>query len=274
MISTSPKHKGAENLRAQLNLRYKKLKEQIEKSKKTKKGKSSKNTIKKEGIQVALIGLTNSGKSSLLKKLTNAFPRIDSYDFTTKSPLVGALMHEGISFQIIDLPAVNYETFDTGIANSADILLLIINSIEQIKQLEQSIKNAKGKRIIVFNKADLLNESEKRKISATLKSKRYNYVIISATTNENINELKQKLLESSGMIRVYTKNPNKKQADEKPVILLPNSTVKDLAEKILHGFSKNIKESRIWGPSSKFSNQIVGLTHVLKDKDIVEFKTR
>ena len=52
------------------------------------------------------------------------------------------------------------------------------------------------------------------------------------------------------------------------------STVKDIAEKILHGLSKQVKETRITGPSSKFPNQKTGLDHVLKDKDIVEFHTR
>ena len=54
----------------------------------------------------------------------------------------------------------------------------------------------------------------------------------------------------------------------------PNSTVKDVAEKILHGFSERVKETKITGPSSKFPNQKVGLQHQLKDLDVVEFRTR
>ena len=53
-----------------------------------------------------------------------------------------------------------------------------------------------------------------------------------------------------------------------------DSAVRDVAEKILTGFSNKIKETKIWGPSSKFSGQIVGLNHKLKDLDVVEFKTR
>ena len=34
-----------------------------------------------------------------------------------------------------------------------------------------------------------------------------------------------------------------------------------------------VKEIRITGPSSKFPNQRVGLSHILKDKDIIEFHT-
>ena len=78
---------------------------------------------------------------------------------------------------------------------------------------------------------------------------------------------------SFDIIRIFTKEPKKNKAD-KPVILKPNSTVKDIAEKILKGFSKRIKKTKIWGPSSKFSGQIVGLNHKLKDMDTVEFTTK
>ena len=54
----------------------------------------------------------------------------------------------------------------------------------------------------------------------------------------------------------------------------PKSTIKDAAEKILKGFSRKVVETKIWGPSSKFGGQIVGLNHELKDMDIIEFKTR
>jgi len=49
--------------------------------------------------------------------------------------------------------------------------------------------------------------------------------------------------------------------------------VSDVAKKIFHN-SSIIKETRIWGPSSKFPGQVVGLHHQLKDLDVVEFKTR
>jgi thiamine-monophosphate kinase len=45
------------------------------------------------------------------------------------------------------------------------------------------------------------------------------------------------------------------------------------AQKSAEESTKKVKETKITGPSSKFSNQKVGLEHVLKDKDIVEFKT-
>jgi ribosome-interacting GTPase 1 len=88
----------------------------------------------------------------------------------------------------------------------------------------------------------------------------------------HFNLLKEKIFKSFNKIRVYTKEPGKKKTD-RPIILKPDSTVKDVAEKILHGFSHRIKESRVTGPSGKFPNQKVGLQHKLKDLDTVEFKT-
>lgn len=57
------------------------------------------------------------------------------------------------------------------------------------------------------------------------------------------------------------------------MILDKNSTAKDIAEKIVKGMSKKIRKTKIWGPSSKFPGQMVGLDHVFKDKDTVEFQT-
>jgi hypothetical protein len=121
-----------------------------------------------------------------------------------------------------------------------------------------------------------MNESEKRKLDATFKSKykKIDFVMFSNEnhTNEELGWLKQKIFNSFPIIRVYTKEP-KKESTGIPMILPKDSTAKDVAEKIIKGMSKKIKKTRIWGPSSKFPGQMVGLEHVLKDKDMIEFQT-
>jgi len=271
MISFAPKHKGGENLRAQLKLRYKKLKERLTVEKKSKKG--SRIGIKKEDMQAAIIGKTKTGKSSLISLLTNAHPEIADYDFTTRIPVVGIIDYNGVGIQLIEIPAIESEYYDRGVANSADSILILITDLVQILEIEKKLDKFTGKKIIIFNKTDLLSENEKRKISATLQSKKYNFILISTKTKEGIEQLKEKLFQSFGKIRVYTKEPGKEKA-KKPIILIPNSIVKDVAEKILKGFSNKIKETKIWGPSSKYPGQVVGLQHKLKDLDVVEFKTR
>jgi len=271
MISCAPSHKGAEKLRAQLRARLKTFLEKKEKNRKT--GKGSKVGIKKEGMQAAIIGKTNTGKSSLLARLTNASPKIAEYSFSTKNPHLGIMFFEGTSIQLIDLPPVESEYFEKGLANNSDVLLLTITSISQIKEIEKDLEKATKKRIILFTKSDLLTEEEKRKINATLCSKKYNFVITSSQTGEGIEEIKNKLFQSFEKIRIYTKEPGKEKS-KKPIVLEKESMIKEVAEKILKGFSKKVKETKIWGPSSKFPGQKVGLNHKLMDLDVVEFKTK
>jgi small GTP-binding protein len=271
MISCAPAHKSGENLRAQLKTRLKKLLEQKEKSKKS--GRSSKIGIKKEDMQTVIVGKTNSGKSSLLNALTNAKSQISNTSFSTTSPRIGMMFYDGTSIQVIENPAIESECYDKGITHTTDILLILVNSIKEIEEIQETIGEYNKKRIIVFNKSDLLNENEKRKLQSTLQSKKYNFVIVSTLTMEGIEELKEKLFRSFNKLRIYTKEPGKEKSN-RPIILEPGATAKDIAEKILKGFSEKVKETKIWGPSSKFPGQIVGLNHRLMDLDVVEFKTK
>lgn len=282
MISVAPSHKGAENLRAQLKTRLKKLTSQLEKSKKS--GKSKTKGIKKEGHQVVIIGFAGTGKSWLLSRLTNATPKIKQNpyeEFTTKKPAIGILNHEGVQIQLIENPAIDSDYYDKGLTNSADAILILVTNYEQIEKILNLIQNKKI--IICYNEISDKSPGQKRKIKAKLQSKKYNFVIInhpqaggwnpSIENPEDFENLKNKIFSTFDKIRVYTKEPGKEKA-KKPMILNPNSTIKEAAEKILKGFSKNIRETKIWGPSSKFPGQVVGLSHRLKDLDVVEFKTR
>ena len=269
LISTAPTHKGAENLRAELRLRLKKFKAKLEKGKKVGGGKKG---IRKEGFQVALIGPTNSGKSLLLTKLTNARVKVSPSEFVTKEANIGTMDFEGVKIQIVDLPSVGSKDFDFGVVNNADCLLLVIQNLRDLNKIEKYLAKTKGEKIIVLNKIDLFEKNILRKLEATLKSKRLNYVLISANVGIGITELKKKIFVEMKSIRVFTKEPGKEKSKE-PIVLHKGSNVKDVAEKIYKGFSKQIKETRLTGPSGKFSNQRVGLAHKLKDKDVIEFRT-
>src|SRR3989338_4258812 len=152
MIKTAPKHKSSENLLAGLRLRLKKFLEKKEKSKKV--GKSSVKGIRKEGFQVVLLGLPNSGKSCLLSKLTNAHQEISQYPFTTKVPKIGVMDYQGVKAQIVDLPSIGSEFFDIGIVNTADLIIIILNKLEDLDKVKLHISKVCGKLIVVINKAD------------------------------------------------------------------------------------------------------------------------
>jgi len=81
MMKEVPKHKSSENMRKNLTNRYKKLKANIAKQKKS--GKGGHAGIKRADMQVVLAGFTNSGKSTLFYTLTNMNTRISEHQFTT-----------------------------------------------------------------------------------------------------------------------------------------------------------------------------------------------
>jgi ribosome-interacting GTPase 1 len=270
MMKEVPKHKSSENMRKNLVNRYKKLKTSLAKQKKS--GKSSQQGIKKADIQCVLIGLPNSGKSTIFRTLTGLNPKISPHPFTTYKPQMGTFKFENTPIQIIDDAPIPNQ--NKSLINSTDTLLIAINSPEQIKEIEKQIWKSPAKKIYIYNKTDLLNETELRKLKATLNSKYKKLKTYYTNKNDTETEkLKKEIFETFPIIRIYTKEP-KKSPSKEPMILKQNSTLKNAAEKILKGMSKKIKRAKIWGPSSKFGGQTVGLDHILKDKDTIELQTK
>jgi hypothetical protein len=269
MMKEVPKHKSSENMRKNLTNRYKKLKTDLAKRKKS--GKGGQGGIKKGDMQVVLAGFPNSGKSTLFNTLTGLKAKVSPHPFTTDKNQLGTFKFEDSQIQIID--TTSFPNHDKSLVNSTDTILLVIENLEQIKDSEKFLYRSPAKIILIINK---IEDYEKRKIEANLKSKfkKYNYQIIDTENPSKIEleKLKEKIFKTFPIIRVYTKEP-KKEPSKEPMILKEKTTFKEAAEKILKGVSKKIKRARIWGPSSKFGGQIIGLEHILKDKDVIEFQT-
>ena len=270
MMKEVPKHQSSENMRKNLTNRYKKLKMNVSKQKKS--GKGGQAGIKKADMQVVIAGFTNSGKSTLFKTFTGLEPKISPHQFTTFQPQLGTFKFEDAPIQIVDIPA--FPNHDKSLINSTDTILFVVENLKQIKEAEKFLYRSPSKIILVLNK---IEDYDKRKIEANLKSKfkKYDYVIIDCQdpTKLELEKLKKKIFNTFPIIRIYTKEP-KKEPSKEPMIVKKYSTFEDAAEKILKGMSKKIKRARVWGPSSKFGGQVIGLEHVLKDKDIIEFSTR
>jgi ribosome-interacting GTPase 1 len=234
MISQAPSHKGGENLRKQLKQRLAKLKKQKEVSTSRK----SFNIPKKGDAQVCILGLTQTGKSTLLSRLTNARPKISSYPFTTKKPQIGTLDYQGVKIQLIEIPSTFQPMFKS-IAHSSDALILIHR-----------------------NKEDL------EKIRDTLSKFRIRKKFIEINRDDDIEKIKGKIWKNLGLIKVFCKEPGQKPV-EKPMVLKEGSTVQDAARNLHKDFSKYFKFARVWG-SSKYPGEKVGLDYELKDGDILE----
>ena len=124
--------------------------------------------------------------------------------------------------------------------------------------------------IIVVNKVDLIEEDQREEIVADLKSRfSLDPVIISAHTGFHIEELKDRIYDTLGFMRVYLK-PQSEAADlEEPLIVRKGSTIEDICRKLHRDFVERFRYARIWGRSVKHPGQRVGLPHHVKEGDLV-----
>jgi ribosome-interacting GTPase 1 len=125
--------------------------------------------------------------------------------------------------------------------------------------------------IKVVNKAEELSEEEARQIE----EEHGEITFISAKHEENLEELKDRIFEELGLIRVYLKRKGKEADRNEPLILTEGDTIEDLCNELHDSFRSNFKDARIWGDSADFDGQRVGMEHTVMDEDIVEItKTR
>ena len=107
LISTIPKHKGTDKLRADLRRKLSKFKASAETRKGAGKRESVYNIDREGAGQVAVVGFANTGKSSLVAGLTNASPEVAEFPFTTWIPTPGMLLIDNVQVQLIDTPPLN-----------------------------------------------------------------------------------------------------------------------------------------------------------------------
>ncbi len=263
MKSMAPSHKGGENLRKDLNKKIAVLKKDIDKRKKVEKKKGSRESIavRKDGIgQIVLVGLPNSGKSTLLNFITGIKTEVAAYPFTTKKPVVGMMDYFGGKVQLVELPAI-VEGSSGGKADGPQVLSIARNSdaiilIASDKKQETIIVEELYKSGISLNKKEAGKELKKS-------------LTINAFEEQDLEKLREEIFSLLDKILVYTKKPGSKADYDMPLGLPLHSTVKEVAEHLHKDFAKKLKFARVWG-SARFPGQRVSKDYELKNKDIVE----
>lgn len=146
------------------------------------------------GIKVALVGLPNTGKSSLLNAFLNEDKAIvTNIPGTTRDVVEGTLNLNGLLINLLDTAGIRESdnvVEQKGIEKSqksietADLIIMVTEAGREFNKEEQEIYNSikNKKHIVVYNKSDLITGSTK------------DGIYISAQ-NKDIDSLKNKMLE-------------------------------------------------------------------------------
>jgi small GTP-binding protein len=237
--------------------------------------------------RIALFGLSNVGKSTLMNAITNTDVKIGAYLHTTRAAHAGTLEYENLKIQIVDVPGFLDFKEDWGVnrqivrvARTSDAIIMVIDLSMDIdrqynflmQQLEDSKLVINGethyKLGIIATKGDLPGSEERfrRLKEITLLP----ICPVSIKFEDSLDNVKRCLFDQLEIIRIYTKKPGNKPDLEQPFVLPEGGTISDVAEKIHSSFKDRFRYARVWGSSVEFEGQQVGFEHELKDKDIVE----
>ena len=148
---------------------------------------------------VGLVGLPNAGKSSLLRALSAARPRVGDYPFTTLSPQLGVVDEKAYRgrFVVADIPGlVSGASEGRGLGNRflrhvarARLLALVLDASEDPEGAEGTLRAelyaarlSEKPTLVVLNKVDLLDEE----LRAYLREAFPGAAQVSAATTEGV----------------------------------------------------------------------------------------
>lgn len=166
------------------------------------------------GIDLAIIGKPNVGKSSILNHLTNENKAIvTSIAGTTRDVVYGSIFLNGVKFNLIDTAGIR-ESDDLveqiGVTRSkeaiisSDLVVFVLNNNEPITQEELDVINTEtsAKKIIFINKCDLEEKINLDKLN--------DYTICYGNTVEanGLDSLKQTIIELFNLDELKSKNYN------------------------------------------------------------------
>ncbi len=168
---------------------------------------------------IALIGLPNVGKSTLISVISHARPKIADYEFTTLEPNLGVVSVGDSNFVVADIPGLIEDAsegkglgikFLKHIERTKAFVHLVdcslcINEFEAF-DFYVTVRNEIGKfdedlllkrEIICLSKIDALTEEEVEKYKSFFEKELHKKVLpISAVSGKNIQKLKRLMLEA------------------------------------------------------------------------------
>jgi len=294
MLRAIPKHKASEKKQADLKRKISELRSAPAVHKKG--AAVDPYHIPPQGAgQALLIGPPNTGKSSIVGRLTKAPVKITDFPYGTPVPVPGMAYHEDVPIELVDLPPVGGDDLPGGLVNAlrhTNVVLFVVDLaapqvLEDLEGLlallarhefgfeppdsedEGGHMRVDPQGLILGNKVDLPGGRETFEVLKELGPKSPDLLATSAATGEGLDEMLRRVFATLDVIRVYSKEPGKPPDKARPFILPTGSTVEELARHIHKDLAETLKFARVWGAQGHAGQQ-VHHRHVLHDRDIVE----
>lgn len=162
---------------------------------------------------IIIAGCPNTGKSTLLQRLTNAKPEIKRYPFTTKNIQIGYIKEKNQNIQVIDTPGLLDRPAEkrnpiekkaiAALKNIPSTIIFVIDPSthsgyslqEQICLMEEIKKEFQKKLLIVINKADIANREEIENTKKEIMKNSENRESVFIEGKKIKSDLKQKIIE-------------------------------------------------------------------------------
>lgn len=119
--------------------------------------------------------------------------------------------------------------------------------------------------LYVYNKIDQISLEEVDKLA-----RRPHSVVVSCNMRLNLDYLKEMIWEYLNLIMIFTKKPGKAPDFEDGIILRKNSSIEHVCHSIHRAIASIFKYALVWGTSTKYSPQRVGLAHIVDHEDVIQ----
>lgn len=223
----------------------------------------SKGRIIRDGINIAIVGKPNVGKSSILNALLNEDKAIvSSYKGTTRDVVEGKFVLNGILINLYDTAGIRESNdYVEGIGitksidklNKADIVIAVFDSMdldEEDKKILDLVKNKDV--IIVYNKSDINDYNS-------------DYIVTSAI-NKDVESLKQAILKKLNLNNENYVNPSISSTRELGIL----KNIKEMMVKVLNDASNGVSIDLLSADIKDIYLSILSLTGEDHDFDIAK----
>jgi len=119
--------------------------------------------------------------------------------------------------------------------------------------------------LYVYNKIDQVSLEEVDRLARGPHN-----VVISCNMKLNLDYLLDCIWEHLALIRVYTKKPGQPPDFEDGIILRSGANVTHVCHAIHRTLANDCKYALVWGKSTKFNPQRVGMVHDMADEDVIQ----